>query len=384
MFGATEFRELISGQRRGAAAAMLRGVLRAAEVPYTIAVNWRNRRYDRGQAVVHRANVPVISVGNLTLGGTGKTPMVKWLVRWLVDCGLRPAIVSRGYAARDGESNDEALELYDSLPEVPHVQDPNRVAAARRAIEEFNCQIIVLDDGFQHRRLARDLNIVLLDAMEPFGHAHVFPRGTLREPVTSLRRAHVVCLSRADAVSSSERQRIRNRVVQFAPHAVWCGVRHAPTALVNTECESQPLEMLIGKRVIAFCGIGNPDGFYHSVKGLGAVVVDRHTFPDHHAYSAADLSELQTLATRADASVLLCTHKDLVKIRNIKIERLPVWALAIDLQFITGQEALVSLVQRAIQRNSSQPPGLPGVHGASQFNGATVSEAQKTPGETEG
>src|SRR2546430_13721210 len=168
MLRPSEFRDLVSGRQKGLWAAVARGVLRVAEVPYTIAVTVRNRRYDRGAAKVHRVDVPVITVGNLTLGGTGKTPMVKWLAQQFQNAGLRVAIVSRGYGAAEGKHNDEALELAQSLPHVPHIQNRDRVAAAQLAIHDFKSQLILLDDGFQHRRLGRDLDIVLLDALEPF------------------------------------------------------------------------------------------------------------------------------------------------------------------------------------------------------------------------
>jgi len=132
----SEFRDLVSGRRRGVGAAMLRGGLRVVEVPYTVAVWWRNRRYDRGAAAVHRVSVPVVSVGNLTLGGTGKTPMVQWIARWLRGRDVRVTLVSRGYGAQAGAVNDEALELEQNLPDVPHVENPDRVAAARLAVEE--------------------------------------------------------------------------------------------------------------------------------------------------------------------------------------------------------------------------------------------------------
>jgi tetraacyldisaccharide 4'-kinase len=173
VFKASTFRDLVSGRRKGVGAAALRTLLRVVETPYTLAVNWRNRRYDRGRAEVQRATVPVVSVGNLSLGGTGKTPLVKWLARWFTERGLRVGIVSRGYGASEGQSNDEARELALALPDVPHVQNRDRGAASQQAVAEFHCQVILLDDGFQHRRLARDLDIVLLDALEPFGFGHV-------------------------------------------------------------------------------------------------------------------------------------------------------------------------------------------------------------------
>jgi tetraacyldisaccharide 4'-kinase len=200
MLNASTFRDIVSGCRGGARAAVARGVLRLAEVPYTAAVNWRNRRFDGPHSAVRRVGVPVVSVGNLTLGGTGKTPMVEWIANWLVQRNVRVAIVSRGYGAAAADKNDEALELEQALAGVPHVQNPDRVAGALTAVERFGVELILLDDGFQHRRLARDLDVVLLDATAPFGFEHVFPRGMLREPVRGLQRADVVCLTRADAL----------------------------------------------------------------------------------------------------------------------------------------------------------------------------------------
>src|SRR3954463_11628125 len=233
MLSPSQFRDIVSGRHRGVAPTLTRGLLRAAEVPYTLAVDRRNRRYDRGHCQVHRVDVPVISVGNLTLGGTGKTPMVKWLAHKLQATGARVALVSRGYGATNGKQNDEALELAESLPGVPHIQNRDRVAAVNDAIREHNPQVIVLDDGFQPRRLARALDIVLLDALEPFGFDHVFPRGTLREPLAGLARANIVCLSRADAVSVDTREIIRRRVAEIAPAAIWCELAHVATRLVN-------------------------------------------------------------------------------------------------------------------------------------------------------
>ena len=159
---------------------MLRLLLHAAEVPYALVVGWRNRRFDRHPERVFRVAVPVISVGNLTTGGTGKTPLVEWLARWFRAAGVRVTLISRGYAAEKGARNDEAMELEQRLPDVPHLQNPDRVQAARIAVEELDCQLIILDDAFQHRAIARDLDIVLIDATEPFGYGHLLPRGLLR------------------------------------------------------------------------------------------------------------------------------------------------------------------------------------------------------------
>ena len=167
----------MSGRRSGLLAAMARSGLCLAEIPYRWTVVLRNHGFDTGFRKIHQLKVPVISVGNLTLGGTGKTPTVAWLARYLREHRLRPAIVSRGYKGRSGAKNDEALELAEKLPGVPHIQNPDRWIAARSAIEQHAAQAILLDDGFQHRRLDRDLDLVLVDALEPFGFEQNIKKG---------------------------------------------------------------------------------------------------------------------------------------------------------------------------------------------------------------
>lgn len=334
------FDEMVSGRRRGLAAAGLRAALRVAEVPYSLAMRVRNRRYDTGRAEIHHVGVPVVCVGNLSLGGTGKTPMVAWIARWLRDQGIRVTLVSRGYGAEAGSRNDEALELEQMLPDVPHLQNRDRVAAARLAIEEFECQLILLDDGFQHRRLARDLDIVLLDATEPFGYGHVFPRGMLREPLAALERAHVVALSRADMVDEARRQQIRRHVESYAPAADWMEVVHRPRALRSAGGEEVPLDMLRGQRVAAFCGIGNPRGFRHTLESSGCQIVDFRPFADHYAYARSDIDQLAGWADALRIDAVVCTHKDLVKIGIESLGRSPLWALAVGLEFLSGQSAL--------------------------------------------
>jgi tetraacyldisaccharide 4'-kinase len=340
----SEFRELVSGRRKGATAAALRAALRIAEVPYSLAMRYRNHRYTRGKAMVHSAGVPVISVGNLTLGGTGKTPLVEWIARKLRESGIRVAIVSRGYGGEAGGYNDEALELELALPDVPHVQNPDRVAAAQVAVEELEMQAIVLDDGFQHRRLARDLDIVLLDATEPFGFEHVFPRGTLREPLVGLSRADVVILSRADMLAAEERTRLRDRAMKYAPQAAWCEVEHRVAGLMKSSGQRVDADVLTGKRVAAFCGIGNPAGFRHTLGTMGCEIVAWREFPDHHNYTREDVTSLSEWGQQAD--VLACTRKDLVKLRVPTLGGVALWAVNIEIGFLVGEKCLGREVSR--------------------------------------
>jgi len=342
----SQFRELVSGRQRGAKAATLRLALCLAEIPYRLAVTWRNHRFDTGGCKIHLAEVPVISVGNLTLGGTGKTPMVQWIARRFREQRIRVAIVSRGYGAEPGLANDEAMELGQSLPDVPHVQNPDRVEAARQAVHELGCQVIVLDDGFQHRRLARDLDIVLVDAMQPFGFGHVFPRGTLREPVTALRRAHVVVLSRAAAIDSSQREAIRREVASLAPQAAWAETTYVPQALRSASGREAPIASLAGKTVAAFCGVGNPAGFQDTLRLCGYRVIALREFADHYRYPRTDMESLIAWADGLNVEAVLCTHKDLVKLARDRLGSRPLWAVTIGVEFLAGQALLDAALAR--------------------------------------
>jgi tetraacyldisaccharide 4'-kinase len=357
IFSPSGFRDVVSGRRRGLAAATLRAILAAAEVPYTWVVRHRNRQFDCGTWTIQRVDVPVISVGNITLGGTGKTPMVEWIVRYLQMQGKRAGIVSRGYGARGG-INDEAQELAWKLPGVPHLQNPDRVAAARQAVSEFGCQALVLDDGFQHRRIARDLDVVLLDALEPLGFEHVFPRGTLREPVEGLARADVIALSRANVLSAEQRALIHDRVTKLSLKATWLEVLHAPMVLVAARQEpgfesagsevSQPLESLKGRPVLAFCGLGNPAGFRHTLEACGYQVVEFFEFPDHHTYGPADREALAAAAQRLGVEAVVCTQKDLVKLGGNRLGDRPLWAIRVGIEFMAGRREFENVILASV------------------------------------
>jgi tetraacyldisaccharide 4'-kinase len=349
MLNERSFREIVSGRRRGAAAMLARGVLRLAEVPYAAAVGWRNWRFDRAHGAVERVDVPVVSVGNLTLGGTGKTPMVKWLAGWFAEQGVRVAVVSRGYGAVSDGKNDEALELEQALPGVPHLQNADRVAGTEQAIRQFDSQAIVLDDGFQHRRLARDLDIVLLDASAPFGFEHVFPRGMLRESIEGLDRAQVVCLTRADSISPAEREAIRIRVASLAPQAAWCEAIHAPAKLQNAAAETLSIESLTRRRIGAFCAIGNPAAFRRTLEAQDAHLVYWREFPDHHTYARAECDELANAVETSGAELAVVTHKDLVKLPFEKLGAVPLWALVVEMKFTAGESELRRALGRVVE-----------------------------------
>jgi tetraacyldisaccharide 4'-kinase len=339
---------LVSGEARGLWPALQRLGLRAASVPYGLAVRLRNVAYQRGLLRVERVPVPVVSVGNLTVGGTGKTPCVEYVARFYRNLDRRVAILSRGYGGAGGR-NDEALVLEENLPDVPHLQGADRVALARTAIEELESEVLVLDDGFQHRRLARDLDLVLVDAMTPWGHGHLLPRGLLREPPSSLRRADVLVLTRCDQTPAEQRERLRQTIARIAPDVPVVETTHRPMELRNSDGESAPLDILREAPVAAFCGIGNPEAFRRSLLDLGARLDDFRIYADHQAYDRADVEELRRWANGLPASaVVVTTQKDLVKLRLSRLGDRPLWCLRIRLRVESGQDVLDGRLQSVL------------------------------------
>jgi tetraacyldisaccharide 4'-kinase len=340
---------LVSGQARGVGPALARSGLWGAGLLYGGAVRLRNALYDRGWLQVSRVEVPVISVGNLTVGGTGKTPCVEYVARFYRGLDLRVAILSRGYGAQAGP-NDEALVLERNLADVPHLQGANRAALAATAVEELESEVLVLDDGFQHRPLARDLDLVLVDATNPWGHGHLLPRGLLREPRIGLRRADMIVLTRCDQVGTLERGRLREELARLAEHAEVAETEHRPLEWLNADGCTAPLTMTAHRPVAAFCGIGNPDAFRRTLELLGSTPADFRVYPDHHAYTRADVDELRTWAGRQPPeAVVVTTQKDLVKLRLAQLGRRELWALRIGLHVCRGAEVLERKLREALE-----------------------------------
>jgi tetraacyldisaccharide 4'-kinase len=287
-------------------------------------------------------------VGNLTLGGTGKTPCVEWVTRFFRERDVQVALVSRGYGA-DAGRNDEAMVLEENLPDVPHLQDPDRVAAAVRAVEELESELLVLDDGFQHRQLHRDLDVVLIDATGPPARDYLFPRGTLREPVSGLRRAGVIVLTRCDQVPASEVDAIRTWIARRWPNTPVATTEHRPVELVGGDGATTPVEALAGTPVGAFCGIGNPAAFRTTLESLGASVAQFRVFPDHHCYTRADVDDFTRWAETLPAGAAIATtQKDWVKLRVPTLAGHPLWAVRIGLAFRDGEGAFAAALERVI------------------------------------
>jgi tetraacyldisaccharide 4'-kinase len=332
------FHDLVSGRAAGLGPSLLRLGLRAASVPYGGAVRLRNQLYDRGWLAAYRPPVPVISVGNLTVGGTGKTPCVEFLARFYQNLGRKVAILSRGYGSVRGPS-DEALVLRQNVPDIVHLTGANRVCSASRAVEEFGAKVLLLDDGFQHRRLARDFDLVLVDATNPWGYGGVIPRGLLREPFGGLRRADAVLVTRSDQASELQIAAIAARVRREHPKVLMALSSHEPLAWIQHESADRALGEFRGRSVAAFCGVGNPAAFRQTLADLGCQVKAFRAYTDHHAYSRGDVVELMEWARTQDVDAVVTTQKDLVKLRSTTVGGRDLLALRIGLQLCSDFES---------------------------------------------
>ncbi|MBC8107459.1 MAG: tetraacyldisaccharide 4'-kinase [Anaerolineae bacterium] len=317
------YRRVMNGTERGVAAMSLRALTSAIEPIYRAVVTTRNRRFDRGTSV-QRVDRPVISVGNITTGGTGKTPVVRWLADSLRSRSIQPAILMRGYKSQPGKPSDEQALLLGQLDNVIVHANPDRVAGARDVLRDHpDVQAFILDDGFQHRRLHRDFDLVLIDATNPFGYGRVLPRGLLREPLAGLARANAILITRTDQASSSIAH-LEDQLRTLAPGK----------PIFRSSHQQIGTESLQGKRIIALSGIGNPDAFEQQLASAGATIVASKRFGDHHCYTASDLANLP------EADAIVTTEKDWVKIAKIDLSdtSTPILRVQVRIRFESDHE----------------------------------------------
>ncbi|MFT3787974.1 MAG: tetraacyldisaccharide 4'-kinase [Tepidisphaeraceae bacterium] len=313
-------RDVMSGSATGFGPTLLRGLLTVVEPGYRLGTAIRNKLFDRSILPARKLPKPVVSVGNLTTGGTGKTPTVTWLARRLQhDLGLHVAVLLRGYKRSSDAGSDEEILLRDALPGTTVLAHPNRYETASHALARGTpINAFVLDDGFQHRKLDRDFDLVLLDATNPFGYGHVLPRGMLREAPTALRRADAVLITRADLADPGELEEIEQTARRGAGRSIpvfrW---HHQPGPVTIAGESPQPIGWLRDRRVFVIAGIGNPGAFERSLSSAGAEVVGRRFFADHHDYAQADVEAVLDAASSVLAELIVTTHKDRVKLQQI-------------------------------------------------------------------
>ncbi|MGB2866317.1 MAG: tetraacyldisaccharide 4'-kinase [Sedimentisphaerales bacterium] len=330
-------------------------------IGFSFVVRLRNLLYSKGWLKVHHVDAAVICVGNITVGGTGKTPIVVWLCNLITQNSklktqnCRCAILTRGYKARAQENKDfkdEIAILAESCPEAEVIVNPDRVAGAAEAIGKFGAKILIMDDGFQHRRLARDLDIVAIDATQPFGYGKMLPAGLLREPVSSLKRAGAVVITRCDQIADAELDELERKLQTTRLDMIIARSTHAPVYAKSKDNKEISIEQLKGKKVFAFCGIGNPDAFLNTIKDLGIELAGSKVYDDHYHYTDACLADISEQAGELGADLILTTQKDWTKvISNSEFLILgsksppPFAYLAIEIKFLAGQDKLTALIK---------------------------------------
>ncbi|HPD28743.1 MAG TPA: tetraacyldisaccharide 4'-kinase [Phycisphaerae bacterium] len=356
MAESTTYMEIVSGQRRGLLASLARGSLWIISKGYGSLLVVRNAWYD-SVALPKWLDVPVISVGNLTVGGTGKTPMCGWLCRQLLGRGLKPAVLSRGYKASEEGLADEMLMLSRQYPQAVLVAHPDRYGAGCVAVEHYGVQAVILDDGFQHRRIGRDLDLLLVDATRPFGFGHLLPRGLLREPLKGMARAGAVVLTRCDLAGSVQVAELEKNVRRLHPEAPVVRAVHRPRGF--TGLDGAPVPMPPADRIGCLAGIARPDAFERTLADMGIRVAQIQWWPDHHCYTAADAEMIRRWAEQNKLDALITTEKDAVKLEALKVDwPLPVVALHVEIDMLDDGEAILSGLIDEVLKEHSEPETL--------------------------
>jgi tetraacyldisaccharide 4'-kinase len=367
---------VIHGERRGLLPTILLLFLRLFSAVYALGVNVKLSMYRFGVLEQHKLPCYVISLGNITVGGTGKTPTAQRLATLIRDMGYRVVILNRGYRAAwqedvglvsDGqkiymtaaEAGDEAYLLAKSLPGVPVVIGKERAVSGEYAVKQLNAQVIILDDAYQHWQLARDLDIVLIDSLNRFGNNFLLPRGTLREPLTNLNRAHAFLLTKVDQTTDNARDSIRDTLIQYNDKALIVESIHRPRWFIEIESWYKgvrdcgiALENVRGQSVVAISAIGNPSSFEQTIADIEVNVIDSLRFPDHHHYTMSEMQWAMERAVKKGANALVTTEKDAVKIPAEFIHShrpLPVYVLGIEVRFLDGYEEFMHLIEETLK-----------------------------------
>lgn len=353
------------------------GLLRALSRLYRAIIQLRHLVYSKGIFRHHTLGCQVISIGNLTVGGTGKTPVVEVFSRELQKAGRRVAILSRGYKKKeaawgtrlmdklllrtaqrpprivsDGKtllldsamSGDEPYMLASNLPNVCVLVDRDRVKSGKYAINKLGCDVLILDDGFQYLSLKPRVQVVLVDRTNPFGNEHCLPRGILREPVKNIRRADFIFITKSNGTGSEE---LKARLRQLNDKAEIIECRHCPRYVQNLyTAEQLPLEFLQGKKIVAVSAIAVPKGFENELERLGARLLKRFAFADHHRYSQQEIIDIINTAKELQADAILTTEKDAVRFPRLDRRDVPVYFLRVDIEILSGEEDFHSCISR--------------------------------------
>lgn len=354
---------------------LIMGILYIFSLIYGLLVNIKLAGYKYGIFQKQKLDCFVISLGNVTVGGTGKTPTAQRLARDIRDMGYRVVILNRGYRAKwhgevgivsDGkrlhmdaaEAGDEAYMLAKHLPEVPVLIGAERAKTGRYAMEHFGAEVVILDDGYQHWQLERDLDILLVDAVNVFGNGYILPRGTLREPISHISRADICLMTKVDQAAAGSCDYIRETVHRYNPEARIVESIHQPRCFipltewyVNIASQGIDIAQMRGKRIMAVSAIGNPASFEQTLSDLGAVIIESLRYPDHHDYAMSEMTDIFQQAENAGAEAIVITEKDAVKIpADVAREKwsIPIYVICVEVNFQKGSEGLANLLKKRL------------------------------------
>jgi tetraacyldisaccharide 4'-kinase len=369
--------EVIFEQRRGKRAVLVRGLLYGMSRVFLLAVKGRQFLYDARILRDRTLGVQVIAIGNLTVGGTGKTPVVEKFARELKDQGRTVAILSRGYRSKptplmrrlvdrllmrqeatlprvvsDGRSllldsemaGDEPFMLASNLKDVVVLVDKDRVKSGRYAIEKFGCDTLLLDDGFQYWKLrGRRMDIVLIDRQQPFGNEQLLPRGTLREPASHLARASTIFITKSDGDTGG----LRRRIARYNPEAGIIECVHEPLYFEDVFTgERQGLELIRGRRVASLSGIAQPESFEQSLTRLGGELVYAKRFADHHRFTQQEVLNVINRSKKRQAGMILTTQKDAVRFPKLDRRDLPIYFMRVEIRILSGAKDFQDCVRQ--------------------------------------
>ncbi|MBQ9087942.1 MAG: tetraacyldisaccharide 4'-kinase [Lentisphaeria bacterium] len=373
------FLDLMAGRRKRWYDRVITCLLFAASRVYRMVVQFRIWLYDKRVIRNQALGCLVVSIGNLSCGGTGKTPVVEVFARSLSAKGRKVAILSRGYRRKkrsfweklchafhsgemelppqvvsDGENllmdsehaGDEPFMLASNLQDVAVIVDKDRVKSGIHAIDEFQTDIIILDDGFQYLKLKPHINIVLVDSTDPFGNGHVLPRGILREPIKNIRRADYIFLTKSDG--SNKLRHLKRFIRRHTRRAEIIECCHRPQYLVKlfTDREREELSFLNGRKVAALSAIARPESFENFLEQLGAELVAKDHFADHHRYSRQEIIDFVNAAKAAGAEMVVTTEKDAVRIPHLERCDVPIYYLRIQIDILSGKESFDQCISR--------------------------------------
>ncbi|MES2308955.1 MAG: tetraacyldisaccharide 4'-kinase [Verrucomicrobiota bacterium] len=374
--------DVIMDRRYGKRAALLRTFLHGLSILYRRIMRIRLRWYENRRLAVYSLGCQVISVGNLTVGGTGKTPWVEKIAKELTKAGRKVSILSRGYKSQkrplwdrmkarifteqheypprlvsDGKTlfldsrfaGDEPFMLAHNCDGVSVVVDKNRVKCGKFAIEKFGSDTLILDDGFQYLTLKERYDIVLVDRETPFGNGHLLPRGTLREPIDHLKRANLIVITKCDGTPIDD---LKKQLRELNIHAPMIECRHQALHLQNVANDEQmPLEFLKELKISALSGIARPESFEAGLKKLGADIIYSRAYEDHHRFSEDELQSLMTRSRNRGAKAIITTEKDAVRIPRMEQSLVPIYFLRVEIEILTGHEHFENFIKEISRQN---------------------------------